>query len=79
VWDIYSNADQDAGVIPGTAAQDTYILSPKDCSTDLPGVVQSRHGRTPWVLDAPLPSGGLRGGGVPGPPALLLPEAGLCG
>ncbi|ADO71119.1 conserved uncharacterized protein [Stigmatella aurantiaca DW4/3-1] len=38
VWDTYSNVYQDAGVIPGTTAEYTYILYPQDCATDLPGV-----------------------------------------
>ncbi|SET52909.1 hypothetical protein [Stigmatella erecta] len=37
VWDTYSTAYQDAGVVPGTSAQYTYILYPQDCATDLSG------------------------------------------
>ncbi|MFL5346323.1 MAG: hypothetical protein ACJ8AT_16155 [Hyalangium sp.] len=53
VWDTYSyvgcsdggtgtscpNADRDAGIVPGTNQDYTYILYPQDCATDLPGTI----------------------------------------
>jgi hypothetical protein len=34
-----ANASRDAGYVPGTNNDYTYILYPQDCATDLPGVV----------------------------------------